>query len=59
MFRNVYGPHHHHHGNGSDVTVTIKGEGGDLVQQIVKALRYDIRTNGGGNVQRYLGHGLA
>ena len=41
-------------GNGQ-ATLTIKGEGDDLLRAILKSLRYDIRTNGGGNVQRHLG----
>lgn len=35
----------------------ISAQGDDLVTAIVKALRYEIRTEGGGNVQRHLGWG--
>ena len=41
---------------GGQMQLVVSGEGGDLVKQIVKALRYDIFANGGGNVQKYLGH---
>ena len=44
-------------GGGGVATLTVKGEGDDLVKAIVKALRYDIKHNGGGNVQQYLGWG--
>jgi phage-related protein len=46
-------------GGGQAVTLTIRGEGDDLVKAIVKALRYEIRTGGAGNVQRHLGWGTA
>lgn len=59
-FGNAYGPAagaHMQPGGGGGMQLTIKGEGDDLVKAVVKALRYDIATNGGGNVQAYLGRG--
>ena len=46
-------------GAGGQMTLTIRGEGDDLVKAIVKALRYEIRTSGAGNVQRHLGWGTS
>jgi hypothetical protein len=37
--------------------LVVSGSGDDLVKAIVKSLRYEIRTNGGGNVQGHLGWG--
>lgn len=57
-FGNAFGPApgaHMSPGGGGGMQITIKGEGDDLVKAVVKALRYDIATNGGGNVQAYLG----
>jgi alkylhydroperoxidase/carboxymuconolactone decarboxylase family protein YurZ len=47
-------------GGGGRVEVTLRAAAGDqLLAAIVKELRYDVRTKGGGNVQRYLGWGTA
>jgi hypothetical protein len=37
--------------------LVVSGNGDDLVKAIVKSLRYEIRNNGGGNVQGHLGWG--
>lgn len=52
--------HHHHHHHRNEVDVVFRAEGhDDLTKALVKALRRDIKTNGGGNVQKYLGWGNA
>lgn len=55
------GHHHgHHHGHRHEIDLKISAQGNDpLVKAIVHALRKDIKTNGGGNVQKYLGWGSA
>jgi hypothetical protein len=59
-FGHPYGPSRGHGGGGNgQATLVVTAEGGDLVKAIVKALRYDIKNNGGGNVQNYLGWGSA
>lgn len=37
--------------------IIISAEGDELLRAIVRALRYEIKTNGGGNVQQHLGWG--
>jgi phage-related protein len=59
-FGHIYGSSGHHmRPGGGQSTLVVTAEGGDLVKAIVKALRYDIKANGGGNVQNYLGWGSA
>lgn len=45
------------YGGGRGATLTVRGQGDDLLKAVVKALRYDIRATSGGNVQTYLGWG--
>lgn len=44
---------------GGQIHLVISGQGDELVKAIVKSLRYEIRANGGGNVQGHLGWGSA
>jgi hypothetical protein len=44
---------------GGQIQIAVSGQESDLVKAIVKSLRYEIRSNGGGNVQAHLGWGSA